>query len=960
MPIYLNQVQRHLIQLQHMAANSARLGHQGHHAETALEDAAGTEAADSLSHSAAAQAATATQATTVSPKSAALVLATRSLAKQGTPSGIARYLSEVLNMLGVSVQVNVHALPVQQGEGGLPWKRLWIICEAPYSPDPVVLAEPTAQRLRDLELEGFRDAVILIQVQGEPQPEWFLRVDLTPPTEMLREWSRWGDVPAIARLANRELKRHHIRVTAELKRPTLYLFCRFQFPTADVPSQEVVQPVLVPLLESLAPQGIRAVVLYGQGTDQAEPSWMHWLNLPANEHEALAPTVRDLARQGDIPALRYLLMRSLNPDLEQQLKTGGIRIQVRQKEDLLHIVADAPVCPKQRQVGVKVAKIVRSLRIPQIEGVRVYGRRAGQKRPLWCYGSDFQSRQRRVVPEAAPEFAASDAYVGDLITQSEEAVAMRPEVTSESFQAAVSSWYEQRLEQVRMLLLRSQLVVPQADAQDLSLEPEPTPSRAKLAKLSPIAVVWGTVGLLLVAQTDWILGQILNTAQSAPDPAAPTAVSPAPVPSPEAEEELAFWQQADLSLNASTTEDDAFDRTDFTEDEPSVPLSPDVADDSELEASALQPIVPPENLDLAYSTFNSRQLDIKLALYQQQVDQAGPPDVLVLGSSRALRGVDPVALQSALAEQGYEDLRIFNFGLNGATAQVADLVIRRMLTPDQLPQMIIWADGARAFNSGRLDVTYNGVVASQGYEEFMAARAERVPEEEAAAEVEEDINSSSLFDSYQAVDQRLESLLAKVSATYSDRDRLKSALHQQVVDWMPAATKAPTAEMAALTAETAMDPDALLTDEGESMIDANGFLPVSTQFNPATYYQQYARVSGRYDGDYENFNLQGKQAEALTALLDFTEAEGIPLVFVNTPLTDEYLDAVRQEHEQEFLRWMLQLSATRDGLLFRDAAELWPQQYRYFSDPSHLNRYGAYQVSERLAQDPMIAWPQPE
>jgi hypothetical protein len=319
-----------------------------------------------------------------------------------------------------------------------------------------------------------------------------------------------------------------------------------------------------------------------------------------------------------------------------------------------------------------------------------------------------------------------------------------------------------------------------------------------------------------------------------------------------------------------------------------------------------------------------------------------------------------VALQSALAEQGYEDLRIFNFGLNGATAQVADLVIRRMLTPDQLPQMIIWADGARAFNSGRLDVTYNGVVASQGYEEFMAARAERVPEEEAAAEVEEDINSSSLFDSYQAVDQRLESLLAKVSATYSDRDRLKSALHQQVVDWMPAATKAPTAEMAALTAETAMDPDALLTDEGESMIDANGFLPVSTQFNPATYYQQYARVSGRYDGDYENFNLQGKQAEALTALLDFTEAEGIPLVFVNTPLTDEYLDAVRQEHEQEFLRWMLQLSATRDGLLFRDAAELWPQQYRYFSDPSHLNRYGAYQVSERLAQDPMIAWPQPE
>jgi hypothetical protein len=29
----------------------------------------------------------------------------------------------------------------------------------------------------------------------------------------------------------------------------------------------------------------------------------------------------------------------------------------------------------------------------------------------------------------------------------------------------------------------------------------------------------------------------------------------------------------------------------------------------------------------------------------------------------------------------------------------------------------------------------------------------------------------------------------------------------------------------------------------------------------------------------------------------------------------------------------------------------------YFSDPSHLNRYGAYTVSNQLAQDPMIPWP---
>jgi hypothetical protein len=86
----------------------------------------------------------------------------------------------------------------------------------------------------------------------------------------------------------------------------------------------------------------------------------------------------------------------------------------------------------------------------------------------------------------------------------------------------------------------------------------------------------------------------------------------------------------------------------------------------------------------------------------------------------------------------------------------------------------------------------------------------------------------------------------------------------------------------------------------------------------------------------------------------------IPLVFINTPLTDEYLDSYRTNAETAFLQFMLQLSATESGFIFRDLGQIWPQRYDYFSDPSHLNRYGAYQVSNRIAQDPMIPWPQAE
>ena len=45
---------------------------------------------------------------------------------------------------------------------------------------------------------------------------------------------------------------------------------------------------------------------------------------------------------------------------------------------------------------------------------------------------------------------------------------------------------------------------------------------------------------------------------------------------------------------------------------------------------------------------------------------------------------------------------------------------RRLLTPEQLPKLIIWADGARAFNSGRVDKTYNAIATSVGYQHLAA------------------------------------------------------------------------------------------------------------------------------------------------------------------------------------------------------------------------------------------------
>lgn len=140
------------------------------------------------------------------------------------------------------------------------------------------------------------------------------------------------------------------------------------------------------------------------------------------------------------------------------------------------------------------------------------------------------------------------------------------------------------------------------------------------------------------------------------------------------------------------------------------------------------------------------------------------------------------------------------------------------------------------------------------------------------------------------------------------------------------------------------------------MVDFDGFLPIALQFNPATYYQDFARVAGRYDSDYENFRLTGSQTDAMHDLLREMDERQIPVVFVNLPLTDEYLDGDRQAYEQEFRQFMLQTASYYPNFYFRDLSEVWTTEYDYFSDPSHLNRYGAYEVAHRLAQDPMIPW----
>ncbi|MGD1936698.1 MAG: hypothetical protein ACFCA4_03970 [Cyanophyceae cyanobacterium] len=886
------------------------------------------------------------------------------------------------------------------------------------------VAPAVTRIMRQLPLTGFDYGYGVIKAEpgtalAKSLPQVSVRVNLRSPTEQLKSWARWGDVEALVRLFNQALRDSYQPVTAQQQENTLYVFCREKSGQEAPPlEQSRVVGTLAPIAQAIAPQGIHSLVIYGyaqepetdqqgegfpsssQGSyrpappipvdisqegDEDTPLWIDWIDLPATTDASRAESTLALAMGGYLPPLAHLLERLVNQDLDHWLATGGRSVvcdRHHRHHGTLQVVIYGPDVPPSDEVMPGILKALKPL--PGINRVVVYGQSVYQSHWESVHAVGKVSKQRRTESRALPSpldnpFVPSDA----LVPVGNSAGAETAQGGSTLLPLAPPRWSPPRWRDIpeilRNGLIQAGLCAPIATEDQSGKNSGGDRDDGLLDMLVGMSLqrvaAAGICGLLAAAAMD------LGLAKGG-------------------------WLASR-----------------WMPDGPSQGLAGDQADGDVTSAvSATQGITPLPELP----SFNSPQFDHQLELYRQFVLDQGRPDVLVVGSSRALRGFDPGKLNQLRAQNQQQPLKIFNLSVNGATAKVISMVLVDLLPPGHLPPLVIWADGARAFNSGRRDGTHGAIAQSPGYRLVLqdqfplpdlgdrppsaasatlgGVRALKVPTPPVpttragnganralngeSPSPDEDAHSKALpplvssreispFFQTTALgywlqklpteadfDAWFEGTVGQGSKAFQQRAQLRSAAQTQlqtlpIVDlWSqpaPPPDISPVMDMVAAGAQRRLgNAPAITNGKQDGIVDESGFLPLSVEFDPATYYERHPRVPGAFDNDYRLFSLQGEQSQALKKVIGHLQQHRSELVFVNVPLTTQYLDPVRSLWETKFSRFM-----RAQDLTYLDFATLWPNQVTYFSDPSHLNRSGARALIRAIAKASNVPWPQP-
>ncbi|MFM6198518.1 MAG: hypothetical protein ACKPE1_05125, partial [Dolichospermum sp.] len=530
---------------------------------------------------------------------------------------------------------------------------------------------------------------------------------------------------------------------------------------------------------------LKKVLIYARKLDEDLPKWCYYLYLNQIYQYLEQLVTETLTISNSSPLILNESLSNLNltpleailkpwdncknvSAITRILKTSTIQVMLIPTAELLHKICNRPICPPLYQMSKKFTQfMIRELQISVILGLSIHGGQTANKELVWFHKLNIIEDLRLVLTQ---KFATKSKYRDSQITiQTPAPIApikypnSRDEEVQNLDKKITKDWTANINNQIKKLLLNSKLFT--TFNHNINQNPKHQP-------IGSFALCLG-LGLLLVLESDLILSCILpqvNKSNNIIPPLSSLSQPSAPEKNNQTKQISTQLNHEQHTFNASGLINDHHNNS------PVLPLQENTNAITILLAA--KPQMP---------SFNARQLDEQLALYKQRLAiKKRPPDVLIVGSSRALRGVDPLALSRALVSQGYSNLDIFNFGINGATAQVVDCLIRQILEPQELPKMILWADGSRAFNNGREDITFNAIAVSQAYKQILQKTRTTVNNNTINKNKEGSLNkmitksTTKDINIYQAADNWLNQSLSSFSASYKNRQQIKTILQKKL------------------------------------------------------------------------------------------------------------------------------------------------------------------------------------
>lgn len=109
---------------------------------------------------------------------------------------------------------------------------------------------------------------------------------------------------------------------------------------------------------------------------------------------------------------------------------------------------------------------------------------------------------------------------------------------------------------------------------------------------------------------------------------------------------------------------------------------------------------------------NQYQLEIKLYKLEEFIEIYGGVDILIMGSSITNTGFIPAEIKAAITQETGQDLRIFNFGVEGFTVNLNNQIIEYIILKYQ-PKLILLNSEIRDFSGKTAVGTTNRVMSSR-------------------------------------------------------------------------------------------------------------------------------------------------------------------------------------------------------------------------------------------------------